>query len=234
RPVAHVAVRDRLQLHGHGERHFARTQRRPPFVPQTALTRPGDALRLVREVQRPAVVLLREFGARLLQQRGGLCQVGRRLCRRGRASAGPRRDFRRVRRAGRQDGRQHGPKKNPRRRAVRRGETAPRGHPAASCESACCCIGSCACALTHTPGWGIVTTKPSVTRSGFAWYAARASRHSAGSCAAERSGSAIALPTRPTTVFSITSVSGRPAGSRSLESATWRAAGSPAEMIAVE
>src|SRR5213082_2977075 len=310
RPVAHVAVRGRLQLHGHGERHFARTQRRPPFVPQAALTRPGDALRLVREVQRPAVVLLREFGARLLQQGGGLCQVGRRLCRRGgaerlhrdfafrdgrrrfgaagdglqlrhgahhllarfvearlqllelrvaleqpqlepgsallqcrisggarcrgRVSAGPRRDFRRVRRAGRQDGRQHGPKKSPRRRALGRGETAPRGHPAASCESACCCIGSCACALTHTPGWGIVTTKPSVTRSGFAWYAARASRHSAGSCPAERSGSAIALPTRPTTVFSITSVSGRPAGSRSLESATWRAAGSPAEMIAVE
>src|SRR5438552_1488701 len=43
-------------------------------------------------------------------------------------------------------------------------------HPAASCESACsCCIGSWAWALTQTPGCGIVTTKPSLTRSGRAW-----------------------------------------------------------------
>src|SRR2546425_6293197 len=40
-------------------------------------------------------------------------------------------------------------------------------HPAASCGSACsCCIGSWGRALTQTPGCGIVTTKPSLTRSG--------------------------------------------------------------------
>src|SRR5205823_511634 len=209
RPLAHVAVRRRLELHGHGERHFARAQRRPALAPQAALPGPGDTLGLVREVQRSAVVLLGELGARLLQQRGGLRQVARRLRRRrsrpGRGAGGLRRDVGGLRRARRERrcheserGNPHGPKKGPRRRALRRRETAPRGHPAASCESACCCIGSCAWALTHTPGWGIVTTNPSVTRSGFAWYAARAARHSAGSCAAERSGKAIALPMRPT------------------------------------
>src|SRR5207253_61157 len=34
RPLAHVAVRRRLELHGHGERHFARAQRRPALVSQ--------------------------------------------------------------------------------------------------------------------------------------------------------------------------------------------------------
>src|SRR5207237_3587791 len=280
---------------------------------QPPLSPAGVALGLVGEGQGAAIVLLRELGAPLLQQRRGLRQVRRRLRhRRGaerlqgdfrlrdrrrrlgtardglelghgahyllarlveprlqllqlrvaleqpqleprgallqcriahgarrrrrhgdRVSRRPRGDVGLLRRAGRQSGRDRGPKKSPRRRALRRGAARRHRQPAASCESACCCIGSWACALTHTPGWGIVTTKPSVTRSGFAWYAARASRHSAGSCPAERSGSAIALPTRPTTVFSITSVSGRPARSRSLESATWRGAGSPAEMISV-
>ena len=45
---------------------------------------------------------------------------------------------------------------------------------------------------------------------------------------------AIALPTRPSTVFSTRSVNGTPDASRTFESAVWRAAWSPAAMIAVE
>src|SRR2546425_2163088 len=53
---------------------------------------------------------------------------------------------------------------------IKEGATKEAAHPAASCESACsCCIGSWAWALTPTPGCGIVTTKPSLTRSGRAW-----------------------------------------------------------------
>src|SRR2546430_911262 len=52
--------------------------------------------------------------------------------------------------------------------------------------------------------------------------------------AAERSGSAMEWPTRPSTVFSPTSVRGRPEGSSSFASAACSAAGSPAEMMAVE
>src|SRR5207247_678254 len=160
----HLAPHRGPQPYRNGERDLSRAERRPAGPTQPTPAGAGQVFRLVREVQRAAVVLLSELGARLLEQRARL----RDICARGRLRAGPGGGavFGHLRRHGR---RLEQTRRERRHYSGIEERATKVAHPAASCESACsCCIGSWAWALTHTPGCGIVTTKPSLTRSGCA------------------------------------------------------------------